>query len=321
MPRHGPSVDGEPEPAPPPPGLNSAFFPADLRQSLAELKQPGGARRVCSWLAVTAAHALAGTALYLAMDELFFGQLLFGQLLFSECSIDAVSETERDIDDFFGAFPALVRGLLLTEVGTAACRKIVGLPARAGLVRGLLTGVGDGDGDARPAGWMAIVGSRSGEASTEPQSTWEQVREARDLPWRQAIASAVTKLLLWHWSQPVVYLWMLAVYRCFVASLGSWQQRFASIVAAREVLYLCSTLLATWQCPVFLLMDPSTAWGEADTRLEKVQRPSKTSTIYSRVVVWMYCVCVLGRLVSHNSLDSSSCGLGRELPPFAPRWL
>ena len=45
----------------------------------------------------------------------------------------------------------------------------------------------------------------------------------------------------------------------------------AAIVAAREVLYLGSTLLATWQCPVFLLMDPITAWREADG-LERVTR-------------------------------------------------
>eukprot|EP01043_Picozoa_sp_COSAG02_P062840 COSAG02_NODE_8770_length_2451_cov_2.071854_1_plen_403_part_10 len=244
-----------------------ATLPSDVRQSIAELRQPGAARRVSSWLAVAAAYALAGAALYLAVLTLFFGDLLFDQ-----CMAETyISKAEHDVDDFIGAFPALLRGLILTEVGTTVCRKIVGLPSRAGLLRGLLTGVGDGDGDAQPAGWMAIVGSRGGEASAEPQSTWKQAREARDLPWRQAIASAATKLLLWHWSQPVVYLWMLAVYRCFVASLGVWQQRFASIVAVREVLYLCSTLLATWQCPVFLLMDPSTAWGEADTRIKKVQ--------------------------------------------------
>ena len=65
---------------------------------------------------------------------------------------------------------------------------------------------------------------------------------------------------------------MLAVCRCVVAGLGVWQQRYAAVVAAREVLYLCSTLLATWQCPVFLLMDPITAWKEAENRLEKVMR-------------------------------------------------
>ena len=86
-----------------------------------------------------------------------------------------------------------------------------------------------------------------------------------------AISTSLANLLLWHWSQPVVYLSMLVPYRCYVASLGVWQQRFAAIVAAREVLYLFSTLLATWQCPVFLLMDPVTAWREADG-LERVTR-------------------------------------------------
>jgi hypothetical protein len=65
---------------------------------------------------------------------------------------------------------------------------------------------------------------------------------------------------------------MLFPYRCYIASLGGWQPRFAAIVAAREMLYLGSTVLAVWQCPVFLLMDPVTAWKEAEGRLERVQR-------------------------------------------------
>ena len=88
----------------------------------------------------------------------------------------------------------------------------------------------------------------------------------------QAVSSAAIKLVLWHWSQPLVYLWMLFPYRCYIASLGEWQPRFAAVVAVREVLYLGSTVLATWQCPVFLLMDPVTAWKEAKGRLERVQR-------------------------------------------------
>jgi hypothetical protein len=88
----------------------------------------------------------------------------------------------------------------------------------------------------------------------------------------QAVSSAAIKLVLWHWSQPLVYLWMIFTYRCYIASLGEWQPRFAAVVAVREVLYLGSTVLATWQCPVFLLMDPVTAWKETKGRLERVQR-------------------------------------------------
>eukprot|EP01043_Picozoa_sp_COSAG02_P022786 COSAG02_NODE_1194_length_13955_cov_7.341055_8_plen_175_part_00 len=80
------------------------------------------------------------------------------------------------------------------------------------------------------------------------------------------------KLVLWHLPQPLLYLWMLYVYRCYIASLGEWQQHFATVVAVREVLYLCSTVLAAWQCPVFLLMDPVTAWLEAKGRLERLRR-------------------------------------------------
>ena len=108
---------------------------------------------------------------------------------------------------------------------------------------------------AAPAARLAAGGrERERAAAAEPQPTWEQAREARGLTVRQAISSAMAKLVLWHWSQPVVYLCMLLPYRCVVAGFGVWQQRFAAIVAAREVLYLGSTVLAAWQCPVFLLM-------------------------------------------------------------------
>jgi hypothetical protein len=109
------------------------------------------------------------------------------------------------------------------------------------------------------------------EPGAEPQPMWEQVKKARNLTQCQAVVSAVIKLIFWHWSQPAVYLWVLGVYRCYIAKLGPAQQDFAAVVAAREVLYLCSTVLAAWQCPVFLLMDPVSAWGEADG-LESVQR-------------------------------------------------
>jgi hypothetical protein len=37
-------------------------------------------------------------------------------------------------------------------------------------------------------------------------------------------------------------------------------------VAAREVLYLATTLTGLFACPVFLLLDLSTVWGEAPNR-------------------------------------------------------
>ena len=57
-----------------------------------------------------------------------------------------------------------------------------------------------------------------------------------------------------------------------MAALGSEQRLLAAVVAAREVIYLASTLLGACACPVFLLLDPLTAWKEADTKLEKCIR-------------------------------------------------
>ena len=65
---------------------------------------------------------------------------------------------------------------------------------------------------------------------------------------------------------------------------------------------------------------PPEAMKEAVEMLKPANTP-KPRSIYSWVAVWMYCVCVLGRLSPHKPLDSSSCGLGPELAPFAPRRL
>jgi hypothetical protein len=90
----------------------------------------------------------------------------------------------------------------------------------------------------------------------------------------QAFWQPAIKLVLWHWSQPLFYLLMLLSYRCYIASLGEWQPHFATVVAVREVLYFASTVLAFWKCPVFLLMDPVTAWQEAKGCAEGALRVS-----------------------------------------------
>eukprot|EP01045_Picozoa_sp_COSAG04_P042483 COSAG04_NODE_13442_length_606_cov_0.710059_1_plen_161_part_01 len=161
------------------------------------------------------------------------------------------------METFIGALPVQLRSVLLGAVATTLCRKITAARNQDGssLAVALLVVGTDGDADTiQRAGWDAIVGDVADKGGSNPQSSWTQAREARKLTQRQAVSSAVTKLMLWHWSQPVVYLWMLFVYRCYVASLGLTQMLFAAVVAAREVLYLGSTLLAAWQCPVFLLM-------------------------------------------------------------------
>eukprot|EP01045_Picozoa_sp_COSAG04_P025370 COSAG04_NODE_3319_length_2939_cov_23.714085_1_plen_716_part_00 len=291
MPRHGDGDDSaaeQPEPGPEPEpepsdadaqrsssdadvwSAMAASLPEDVQQSLAELREPGGCARVGRWLLVAALYAGLGAALWLAMLELYFGSA-------ETCQSAAWDRENDEVETLIGALPIALRNALLLALGWQVCRRLTGFhdreQGRPGLAQALLVGGhGAGDGQARDAGWTAIVGSGGGALGAASQPTWEEAREARGLTVRQAISSAVVKLVLWHCSQPVVYLSMLFLYRCYVASLGEWQMYFASIVAAREVLYLGSTLLAAWQCPVFLLMDPITAWKEASGWLERLMR-------------------------------------------------
>eukprot|EP01045_Picozoa_sp_COSAG04_P018755 COSAG04_NODE_1760_length_5665_cov_4.392203_2_plen_786_part_00 len=238
---------------------------AEVRQALAPFQ--------VGWV-VMVVYGVAGFALYWAMHELYFGSVE------KSCPQDyswnrTADAVENGIDP--AKYVAGVRVAILTFV-------LMKLLQRFGCVRefesttllqaSLVMGT-DGEAETiQRAGWEAIAADQAGDATAEPQSSWAQVLDARKLTQRQALFIATTHLALWHWLQPVVYLWMLARYQCYVASLGSWQPVFGSIVAAREVLYLCSTLLATCQCPVFLLMDPFTAWNEAGSRMEKLMRAS-----------------------------------------------
>jgi hypothetical protein len=227
--------------------------------------------RACRWLAVAIACATGGGALCYACHELYFGVARLS------CDDQLDGTSRHAIETFIGAVPMQARIMLMGFAARAVCRKASGVQGDGGMLAVLFTVGADGDAETvfQRAGWEAIVGRPIGQMGDgdggDPQSTWEQARAARNLTQRRAVTSAITKLLLWHWSQPVAYLWMLFPYRCYIASLGEWQPRFAAVVAAREVVYLGSTLLAAWQCPVFLLMDPICAWQEADG-LERVQR-------------------------------------------------
>ena len=66
-------------------------------------------------------------------------------------------------------------------------------------------------------------------------------------------------------------MWLLWAFRCYIAELGAAQQNLASIVAAREVLYLLSTAFALFKLPSFLLLDLKTVWNEASP-LERLFR-------------------------------------------------
>lgn len=179
--------------------------------------------------------------------------------------------------------PIWARNALIGAVVVSSCSRLSGFERRSGLLRRLLMGHAEAEphamiggtlerDDVQKAGWNAIVGRRVGDAGPQPQSTWAEARDARSLTQQQARASALTKLFLWHWSQPVAYLLVLWGYRCYVAALGLEQRNLAAVVAAREVVYLASTLLAAWQTPAFLLLDLAAAWNEAESTLERIVR-------------------------------------------------
>ena len=147
-----------------------------------------------------------------------------------------------------------------------ACRRVSGnATADVGIVTALLVGSSTGEG--RDAGWDAIVGS--GMHCTQPQPSWGAARDARNMVQAQAVATTVAKLMLWHLSQPAAYLWMLGVYSC---ELSLAQKTLASVVGAREAVYIVATMFAAMTCPVFLLLDLKTTWNEAETKMDGIFR-------------------------------------------------
>lgn len=212
----------------------------------------------CRWGSVAVVYLGLGSGLCYASFTLFFGALDDNAL--EQCGASAVeAESRRRWHWFISWAPGYLRTTLLVAVGCYCCKKLAGIEG-AGTLQRLL--VGDGDGMAAAAGWLAIVGHADGRK----QSTWAQAVSTRALTCRQAVASAAAKLVFWHLSQPLAYLWLLFSYRCFVAQLGPTQMYLASIVAAREILYLVSILIALKVCPVFLLLDLRTVWEEATVR-------------------------------------------------------
>eukprot|EP01050_Picozoa_sp_SAG11_P018511 SAG11_NODE_2809_length_2946_cov_70.570776_2_plen_764_part_00 len=128
-----------------------------------------------------------------------------------------------------------------------------------GLLRLLLTGHGLKPVPRLAASWIAITDD------TLPQSTWHEARESLGLDVRQAIGVSITKLLLWHWSQPLAFLLVFYAYGC---ELEPIQVCFGLVVAAREVLYLTTTMAGIVACPVYLLLDVSSVWSESETSVQ-----------------------------------------------------
>jgi hypothetical protein len=101
----------------------------------------------------------------------------------------------------------------------------------------------------------------------QPPPTWTAARQALGLSVRQVVWSSGTKLLLWHWSQPLSYFAVFGAYFCSLPVDDDFthDQRFLGTwVAVREVMYVLSTLLALWLNPAYLLMELGSVWKEEE---------------------------------------------------------
>ena len=214
------------------------------------------------WLGAASVGAAVSAGLWSGARSGYFGvSACTGQL--SELE----GASRHSIHEFIGWAPGWARGAVLVFGVLLCCRKTADIENNTrGALATVLLGAGEHDGEARAAGWDAIVVAAGG------QSTYAEAMESRGLTPRQAFVSSVAKLVLWHWSQPCAYMWLLYAYRCYVLSLGQTQQNLAAAIAGREVLYFLSTVAAAWFCPVFLLLDLRTVWSEDTSRLQRVLR-------------------------------------------------
>ena len=166
------------------------------------------------WTAWIIGYFIVAAGLWWLMNALYFDFLLSssGGVDSEVCGAKLESMAQSRLEYLVGWAPPYLRGTLLLFVVKKLCQKVTGFEEDgAGIGVALLAG--HGAGDAERAGWVAIVQP----TAAAPQPTWAEAREARGLTQRQALSSAVAKLVLWHLSQPLAYLGLLYVYRCFVA--------------------------------------------------------------------------------------------------------
>eukprot|EP01051_Picozoa_sp_SAG22_P001841 SAG22_NODE_76_length_22248_cov_14.352070_7_plen_823_part_00 len=160
-----------------------------------------------------------------------------------------------------------------------------------GLLRLLLTGHGLKPVPRLAASWIAITDD------TTPQSTWHEARESLGLDVRQAIGVSIAKLLLWHWSQPLAFLSVFYAYGCHLEPLQVW---FGLVVAAREVLYLATTLAGVVACPVYLLLDVSSVWSESESSVQGCWRLA----VYILTPHNYVALCLSTRFSGRGAVDS-----------------
>jgi hypothetical protein len=89
---------------------------------------------------------------------------------------------------------------------------------------------------------------------SEDRSSWDDAVRASGHSDREALALGVSRFLLWHAAQPVVYFISFGVYAAS-GDLIANQLYAGSFVLIREGLYLLSVMLCTWVRPAFLLVD------------------------------------------------------------------
>ncbi len=127
---------------------------------------------------------------------------------------------------------------------------------------------------ALPTVYFKLRGFYTSTQVNHQQATWEEAKLALGLTMRQASGVSAAKLLLWHWSQPFAYLLVFERYFGCSHFMDYTQQVLGSIVAARELMYIISTVVAVFVCPVYLLLDVQTVLQEAETRFERFYRLS-----------------------------------------------
>ena len=182
---------------------------AELTRALSGAEAAAPDQRVALWQRWTAwivVYLLVAAGLWWLMNALYFDFLLSSDN--ESCDAKLESMAQSRLEYLVGWAPTYLRGTLLLFLMKKLCERAAGFESHGGLGEGLL-----GAGDAERAGWVAIVQP----TTTVSQPTWVEARESRDLTQRQALSIATLKLALWHLPQPLAYLGLLYVYRCFVA--------------------------------------------------------------------------------------------------------
>jgi hypothetical protein len=136
---------------------------------------------------------------------------------------------------------------------------------------------------------LGLLASRTPAQPAVLQPTWTDTRESFQLTAHQAFATSVSKLLLWHWSQPVAYIFVFAIYYC---DLDEVQQFYGKVVVARECMYLVGTVVALLCCPVFLLVELPRVWepevdGTLDGNSGSLSRRGWSSVSTSALSSWV----------------------------------